>query len=86
MEKNKGLVERLYNALYKRVSERFYGLMIFGVHFAKLKKIKFQINYEEQGKKSKSIPEILFYFVEKQQKIKFILFDYFLSSVEFSSK
>ena len=53
------MVERIYNALYERVDNKFFSLIVFGVNYAKDRKIKFQRNYYEQSKKTKNILESL---------------------------
>lgn len=86
MKKERDLIEKIYNALYERVDEKYYGLIIFAQEKAKEKRIRFQKNYYERTKNKRNRSEVLFYFLRNNKAIKFTLFDYFLSNVDFSNK
>ena len=60
--------------------------MAFGIEKAYEKRVKFQKNYHLKAKSKHNRAEVLFYFTKKPKLIKFTLFDYFLSSVDFNSK
>ena len=78
MQKERSLIMSIYNALYNRVDEKYYDLIVFAEEKAAEKRIKFQ--------PQKIRNRILFYFSQKEKSFEFALFDYFLNSVEFSSK
>lgn len=81
MRKSKELVRRIYDALYRKVEEKYYEIGGFGLEVAERGRLRFLDRNFRRNSKAEIVKEYLFYFAVDGDRINFLMFDFQLNCV-----
>ena len=82
------MIKNIFSVLYVRVEFKYYDIGIFGINKVKKLKKNFRERNFTKSSKEKVFNEYLMYYAmdEKKNIVNFILFDFFLNHIQFSSE